>query len=135
MKKIFAAAFVILALAGRAHAQIEPAQSVKFVMPTGVDCSSMTIGTTAVEVTGNTSVVSTSAKVRYIAILNLSSTNNVYCRKLSTVASSGNLIGWPIVNYSGSGAYNWMGWTISTMQQWWCVAAGANTSIMVCPGS
>lgn len=108
------------------------AQAVKLVIPYQTTCSSMTISTTATDVSGNTTSITTTAGISNIAVLNWDTNNIVYCDEMSTVTSSGNAIGWPIAPSAATGPRNWMSWAISTTQQWYCIASGANTSIQVC---
>lgn len=135
MKEFLLALAAIICFSAPAGAQVSTqAQAVKLVLTWEMACSSQTIGTSAVEMTGNTSVSSTTAAKSYIAVMNLDTANTVYCSSNSAVASSGNDIGWPIAPSAASGARNWFQWTIAATQKWYCIASAANTSIMKCLG-
>lgn len=122
----------LLGLCVPARAQITNAQAVKIVVPYKTVCSSVTIGTSPVEISGNTGVVSTTGGISAISVLNFDTANTVYCDDNSGVTSSGNLIGWPIAYSPTTGPRAWQSWALSVMQPWYCVSSGANTSIMVC---
>ncbi len=128
--------FVIVAMAGLVvpvkAQQLINAQAVKIVVPYKTSCSSVTIGTSATEISGNTTLLATTGGISAIAVLNLDTANTVYCSDNSGVTSSGNLIGWPISYTPATGPRSWMEWGLSSMQPWYCVSSGANTSIEVC---
>lgn len=133
MKNAMLAFIALIGLCGPARAQqLTNAQAVKIVVPYKTVCSSVTIGTTATEITGNTAVVSTTGGISAVAVLNFDTANTVYCSDNSGVASSGNLIGWPIAYTPTTGPRAWQEWGLSTMQPWYCISSGANTSIQVC---
>lgn len=124
------AALISLSLPARAQIVVN-AQAVKVIVPYQTTCSSVTIGTTPVEVTGNTAVPSTSYGAYSVKVENLNASNAVFCSQSASVASSGNLIG-DDVAASAAAPYNFLAWLINPMQSWYCVSAGANTTIMVC---
>lgn len=125
------AALIAFSLPAKAQ-QITNAQAVKIVVPYKTVCSSVTIGTTATELTGNTSISTTTAGISALSVLSFDTANTVYCSDNSGVASSGNLIGWPIAYSPTTGPRAWQSWALSTMQPWYCVASAANVSIEVC---
>ncbi len=133
MKKLCLFLLMVAGLSISARAQsLTQAQPVKVIVPYQTTCSSATIGATPVEMTGNTTAANTSASIYTIKVENISQTNAVYCSQLATVASSGNSIGDLVAAYSGTGAWPSQTWIINAFQPWYCVAAGANTSVMVC---
>lgn len=133
MKKIVFAALALISLCGSSKAA-QPtisAQPVKVIVPTQTTCSSMTITTTPTEVTGNTTVISTTYGAFAVKVTNMDSSKNVCCSHSASVSCSGNLIG-DVIAPTGAPPYYWSSWGISSMEPWYCVSSGANTSINVC---
>lgn len=118
---------------GSASAQIlTNAQAVKIIVPYKTTCSSVTIGTSATEITNNTAVSSTTAGISAVKVSNLSTTATVCCSHASTVVCTvGNSFYTEPIFPSG-GQANFLNWGISTMQGWYCAASAANTSVSVC---
>lgn len=130
MKKILLALVALIAFSTRSVAQLTNAQAVKIVVPYKTTCSSVTIGTSATELTGNTTSITTTAGISAIKVVNLSTTATVYCSQNAAVASSGNSIGDPL--FPSSGQPYFLEWGISTAQGWSCVSSASNTSLIVC---
>lgn len=133
MKKTLFVLVGLLGIAAPAKAQpLIATQAVRVIVSYSASCSSVTIGVTPTEVTGNTTVSSTTAGIHSIAVLNFSTANTVYCSDNSAVTSSGNNIGWPIAYTPVTGPRAWMSWAIHALHPWYCISSAANTSIMVC---
>ena len=130
MKNFIIVLVALIGLALPARAQMTNAQAVKIVVPYKTTCSSVTIGTSAVELTGNTTNPTTTAGISAIKVVNLSSSATVYSSHNSAVANSGNSIGDPLSPSSGQA--NWAEYGISTFQGWYAVASASNVSIIVC---
>ena len=145
MNKILAASVLILECASApapwaqaaAPATANPrvplttATAIKQVVPYQTVCSSFTIGTSTVEVTGNTNISSTTAAVSWVRVRDLSATATVYCSNSAAVRASGASTGEPVMPYS-AGEPNAVEWLISTMQPWYCIASGAATPVILC---
>lgn len=128
-------AVVLMMIGGAAHATgpMTNAQAVRIVVPYTTHCASVTISnSTPTELTGNTSVSTTTAGISWVSVQNMSTTNTVYCSDNSSVSASGNNIGVIVQKYQLSETENQQDWNISTMQKWYCIASAANTSINVC---
>lgn len=130
MKNILIAALALISLSIPAKAQMTNAQAVKVVVPYKTTCSSQTISTSATEVSGNTTVITTTGGISRVKVTNLDSSASVCCSDSSSVATSGNSIG-DCINGT-TGQKNWLAWGISAIQPWYCIATTSNVSILVC---
>lgn len=115
-----------------AQVQIANVQAVKFVIPYETDCSSKTIGATAVNVVHNSTNPATTYAAFAAKVTNLSTAETVYCSDNASVTTSGNNIGEAILFSATTVERYWKSWGINPLQPWWCISTGANTSIMVC---
>lgn len=134
MKKFILAGIVMMAALSSKAAILENAASVKIVMPYRTQVSSQTIGTTAVEMTGNVTSSTATAGIRYITVMNTDATNTIYCGDSSSVASSGLNIGWPIAPSATGGPRNYFSWTIPTWEPFYCISSGSGNNVMVILG-
>ncbi len=132
MKNILMVLGVLLGLCSRSSAQMTNAQSVKIVVPYLTTCSSQTIGTSAVEMTGNTAVSSTTAGISAIKISNLSSSATVCCSSSDTVVCTVGSSFYVEPIFPSSSQPNFNAWGISTAQKWYCAASSANVSVSKC---
>lgn len=131
MKKILSVAVLMIMASNARAAVLTNAQAVKVVVPYQMTCSSMTLGASASEITGNTSISTSTAGISWVRVVNLDGSNTVYCSHSASVAASGNNIGEPI-SPSSSGPKYLIEWRISTGQPWYCIPSAANTSVIVC---
>ncbi len=104
----------------------------KVVTEYSTECSSKTIGATAVNVVHNSTNPTTSWGATDVKVTNLSTTATVFCSNSSSVATSGNNIGDLVYFSPTTGPRYYLSWPINAMQPWWCIASAANTSILVC---
>ncbi len=133
MRKSLLALVALIGLCVPARSQITNAQAVKIVVPYKTSCSLVTVGTTATELTGNTTTISTTAGISAIKIVNLSSTANIYSSQSANVATSGSNTGDPLMEATSATAQpNWSEYGISVLQTWYAIASAASTSIIVC---
>lgn len=133
MRKTLFALGLILSLIPAVRAQqLTNAQAVKIVVPYKTACSSVTIGTAATEMTGNTSSAITTAGISALKVSNLSTTATVCCASANTVVCTVGNSNYIEPIFPSSAQPNFDEWGISTMQPWYCAASAANTSLSVC---
>ena len=95
-------------------------------------CSTQTVtSSTVLEVTGNTTVLGTTAGVDWVKVANQDTANDVFCSQDSAVAISGLKIG-DRVAHAAASPWNWLSWAIGKRQPWYCLAATASVVVMVC---
>lgn len=112
--------------------QITNAQAVKVIVPYFTQCTKQTISpTTPTEITGNTSILSTTFGATAVQIFNLDTAATLFCSHDSAVAASGSHQGVSIAP-AASAPFNWLSWGISTMQGWYCLSSSGSVSAMVC---
>lgn len=116
----------LIAFAVPVKAQTQMAQPVKPIVPTITKLlSDMTISTgTAVELTGNTGVVSTTAGYFGIKILNWDTAGTIYCcaNDSSCSASAGAHHGDAIRPRPSGANENWSYWSIPAWEKMYCVS-------------
>ncbi len=134
MKKLLLAGLMLM-LPALGKAQVfTGATSIKPLAQYQTTCSTFTVGTSTIEVTGNT-VGSTSnpAGISAVKVENWSATASVYCNHSTNVTVAGGAVPGDFIAPSPAGTQpNSLSWVINMFQGWWCVASGANTTIMVC---
>lgn len=131
--KILIALIALIGLCGSVRAQqITNATAVKIVVPFKTTCSSTTIGTAAVEMTGNTTNVTTTAGISAVKVSNLSSTATVCCSSANTVVCTVGNSFYIEPIFPSSAQPNFNEWGISTAQGWYCAASASNTSVSLC---
>lgn len=136
MKIILSALFLVL-ISLPASAQVSlKTDVVTAIVPNKITCSSMTLPTTAQELTGNTTVLSFSQPGVYeLDILTLSSSATNYFSDNSAVATSGNLIGYPVYPLAvsaTSGQPQFVPFVINPTQKFYGVSGTAGQSVMIC---
>jgi len=124
MRKFILAAFLGMMCLSKASAQNVP--------PT--TCVPVTISSSVpTEVSGNTTSVTTSSATWFVSVMNLDTANNIYCSHDSAVATSGTHQGVPIIYQSAAtNSFNWFAWQIGMLEPWYCKAATASVTAMVC---
>lgn len=132
MKKSIFVLLAILGLCVPSRAQKTNTQAVSLFVQYKTTCSSSTIGTTATELTGNTTIISTTAGISAIKVSNLSTTATVCCSHANTVVCTvGNsFYSEPI--FPSGGQPNFLNWGISVLQGWYCAGSAAGVPISVC---
>jgi len=134
MKSLALAILTVLAMSHGAKAQtMTNASPVKLVVPYQTTCSSVTLlSATPVELTGNTSVVTTSAGMSWVKVTNLDATATVFCSHSASVSASGSNIGDPVCSTTVNPHNNRQDWRISTSQKWYCVSTVNGSNIIKC---
>lgn len=133
MNKFILALIVMLGFCIPVQAQtLTNAQAVKLIVPYKTTCSSMTIGTSATEMTGNTAVVSTTAGISALKVSNLSSSASVCCSSANTVVCTVGSSFYVEPIFPSAAQPNFLNWAISTSQPWYCAASAANSPVSVC---
>ncbi len=132
MKKILFTLAALIGLCLPSGAQMTNAQSVKIVVPFTNTCSSVTIGVAATEITGNTSVSTTTAGISAIKVSNLSASATVCCSSSASIVCTAGDSNYMEPIFPSSAQPNFLNWSISTAQKWYCAASAANTSISRC---
>jgi len=97
-------------------------------------CNTLSVSSSTVtEMTGNTTNIATSSATWFVTVMNLDTTNNLYCSHDSAVATSGTHQGVPILSQATAATpFNWFGWQIGITQPWYCKAAIASITAVVC---
>lgn len=134
MKNFLLVLVSLLALAVPAKAQsYTSAQATWNTVRYTTLCSSTTIGVTAVEMTSNTSTVTTSVGISQLKVTNAHTTATICCASASTVTcNTGAATDGEAIAPVASGQRNFLSWGISTSQQFWCIATVASTGVTVC---
>jgi len=134
MKAIRYAAVLVLAFCSlpAAAATLTNAQAVKVVVPYTTSCSSVTIGVSAVEMTGNTANVTTTAGISAIKVSNLSASATVCCSDKSTIVCTVGNANYMEPIFPSTVQPYFDAWAISTSEPWYCAASAANTSVSAC---
>lgn len=129
MKSFLCVLVALLGFCLPAKAQTTQAtQPVKVSVPFVTDCSTVSFTTTAVDVTGNTTVASTTYAAFAVKVTNTGATNNICCSQSSGVTcSTGETIA-----ASATAPYNWLSWGVSVTQKWYCASSASTTIGLVC---
>lgn len=136
MRKTLLVIVALLGLSIPAKAQsITNAQAVWSAVKYQTTCSSTTVGLSAVEMTGNTSTHTTTGGISWIKITNANQFASVCCSSSTNVTCNTGALGDgdEIAKRTAITAQpNSLSWSISTMQQWFCIATLASTGVTVC---
>lgn len=127
---------MLMMLATGAQAQIlTNAQAVKIVIPYNVvQTGNVSISNSAaVELTGNTSVGNTTKGYSGVAVLNWSTTQDIYCcfNNSACSTSSGANQGWPILRQPSGSNFNWQFFNIPTWETFYCIATAGGVTANV----
>lgn len=138
MRKILLALVALIGLAASSSATTTTAQAVRQLAPNSVQCSSVTIGLTAVEISGNQASSTATAAVSQLDLFPIQSTN-VYCSHSSSVSAAvGNAnIGVPIPGLSAVAqaypvGYGPTTFIINPTQPFYCIGFASGGALVVC---
>lgn len=135
MRKLLMVVVALLGLSASARAIVVQATPVRELAPNSTQCSSVTITTTAADITGNTAISSTTLAVTKLELYAITSTNT-FCSHNTSVAASGSTIGVPVPGLAANGvfptAYAPTKFTINPTQTFSCIAAVNGGAIIVC---
>lgn len=141
MRKLLLVLIALIGFSAPAFSQSAPtsimtnAQATKDIVPYYLWCSSTSVGTTAIELTGNTQVSSTTAGISKLIVQNLSNGATIWFSSDPGVTSStAPRTGWAVypITSANQTLSNTMIFPISTSQVFYAIANAASSAFQLC---